>query len=199
MLARLDRRSGRASGFRAGRALGIVALSALCLLPGAAPVGARESVPGHRSQRLTASGRSIEVRDLLAVPVDDVIRVVTDYERYAEMIPDVFSAEVLRRDETGVDVRFKYHLVMAGDLEIIRRFVLQGQSRIEFSTLGGDLGELSGSWTFRPGEDPDTTQVAYRATFTPRFDAPDVLVRYVLKSEAPRLLDRVDRMAPSRG
>ncbi len=167
----------------------------MCLQSGLGDVRARESTGDRREEVLAPSGRTIDVRQVLQAPIDDVLRIVTDYERYADMIPDIFSAEILRRDQDGTDVRFKYHLVMAGDLEITRRFVQRGQSRIEFSTLSGDLGELSGSWSLTAGAAPDTTEVAYQASLKPSFDAPSFLVRYVLRSEAPRILDRVERVA----
>lgn len=172
-----------------------LAAVALCLLPHGRHVAAREDVAAGRQELLAPSGRAIEVRQVLDASVDEVFRVVTDYERYADMIPDIFSAEVLRREDSVVDVRFKYHLVMAGDLTITRRFVHRDRARVEFSTLEGDLGELSGSWTFAASAEPGKTQVAYQATLKPRFEAPGFLVRYVLRSEAPRILDRIERMA----
>jgi ribosome-associated toxin RatA of RatAB toxin-antitoxin module len=179
----------------------ILAALVLWVRPGAvADVGARESsgAGDRRQEWLAPSGRSIDLRQVLHAPVEDVLRVVTDYERYADMVPDIFSAEVLRREADLTDVRFKYHLVMAGDLEITRRFVQHGQSRVDFSTLGGDLAELSGSWNLKPGEAPDTTEVAYQASLKPGFEAPGFLVRYVLRSEAPRILDRVERLAKAK-
>lgn len=175
----------------------VVAL-ALCLLPDGADVAAREEVGTGRQELLAPSGRAIEVRQILDASPDDVFRVVTDYERYADMIPDIFSAEILRREDSVVDVRFKYHVVMAGDLTITRRFVHQGRTKVEFSTLDGDLGDLSGSWTLAPSGEAGKTQVSYEATLSPRFEAPGFLVRYVLRSEAPRILDRVERMANAR-
>lgn len=194
MIAERDATKGRW-----GRpALVLLALGGLWASPGGGVVGAREVAADGRREVLSPSGRSIEVRQVLDASVDDVFRVVTDYERYADMIPDIFSAEVLRREDGVVDVRFKYHLVMAGDLDITRRFVQDGHSRVTFSTLDGDLGELAGAWTFRTGDEPGKTEVAYQATLKPRFDAPGFLVRYVLRSEAPRILDRVERMANAR-
>jgi len=192
MIAELgSRRRIRRGWLPLASALGAMAL---CLLPYARHVAAREATGGGREELLAPSGRAIEVRQVLDASIDDVFRVVTDYERYADMIPDIFSAEVLRKDESGVDVRFKYHLVMAGDLSITRRFVHRDRARVDFSTLDGDLGELAGSWTFAAAE-AGKTRVAYQATLKPRFEAPGFLIRYVLRSEAPRILDRVERMA----
>lgn len=190
-----ERRPGRRPHRRWAPTITAVAALALCLLPHGRHVAAREDAGSDRQELLAPSGRAIEVRQVLDASVDDVFRVVTDYERYADMIPDIFSAEVLRREESVADVRFKYHLVMAGDLSITRRFVHRGRERVEFSTLDGDLGELSGSWTFAATADPGKTQVSYQATLKPQFEAPGFLVRYVLRSEAPRILDRVERMA----
>jgi ribosome-associated toxin RatA of RatAB toxin-antitoxin module len=177
------------------RGLALMAISALCALSGGHGVAAREATGNGREEVLAPSGRAIDVRQVLDASIDDVFRTVTDYERYVDMIPDIFSAEVVRRDDSVVDVRFKYHLVMAGDLGITRRFVQRDHARVDFSTLDGDLGELSGSWTFKPAADPGKTEVAYQATLKPRFDAPGFLVRYVLRSEAPRILDRIERLA----
>jgi coenzyme Q-binding protein COQ10 len=181
------------TGWSAGAAAAVAV--ALCLLPQGHPVAAREALGAGREELLAPSGRAIEVRQVLDASVDEVFRVVTDYERYADMIPDIFSAEILRRDDTVVDVRFKYHLVIAGDLSITRRFEHHDRARVEFSTLDGDLGELSGTWKFEPTAEPGKTRVSYQATLKPRFEASGFLVRYVLRSEAPRILDRVERLA----
>ena len=74
-----------------------------------------------------------------------------------------------------------------------------GKNAASCSTvLTSGVGRLLIGRTGPPSGASGTTEVAYQASLKPGFDAPGFLVRYVLRSEAPRILDRVERIANGR-
>lgn len=156
------------------------------------------AVPGATAAEQPSTAITVSLDRSVAVPLRQVREMVTEFERYAQDVPIVQGVEVVAREPGSTLVRFRYRIVRAGDFVLERRFVDRGERRVDFDSEAGTLGRLTGSWLLSPDpEDATHTRVRYEASLEPGFDAPAFLIRYVLKNEAPNLLDALVAAVPA--
>jgi ribosome-associated toxin RatA of RatAB toxin-antitoxin module len=135
--------------------------SAVEKLSGGAPIVVVEEHEGGGLKLVTGGV-------LILAPPADVWKVVTDYSRYTEWMPDVAEINVLK--DEGVVKEIQYKLVFK--LSIITRkvqYTLQTietkNKRIEWELIDGDFDHSIGGWQLMPTHDGAAT-MAYYSTFT---------------------------------
>jgi ribosome-associated toxin RatA of RatAB toxin-antitoxin module len=169
----------------------VVGVLLVASIVGAAP-GRGDALPRVYTTNDTAlpdgSGRTITIVGHLKAPAEDLFGVISDYAHYADLIPDITQVKIVSEQDGVVVARFRYFLLTAGELQITREFTHHPTSSIDFRTIEGNLGEMWGKWEFLAEPDTKDTKVTYTASLRPRFNAPEFVVKHILKSEAPKVM-----------
>ena len=108
---------------------------------------------------------ALDLREIIAAPVDVVYGVVSDVERYPEFLPDVDRVEK-RADVVAMQIR-------AGlvPVRLVTRARFDPPRAIHLDLLEGPFRAFRARWTFTPTE-AGATEVAYHADYElPRFAA----------------------------
>lgn len=156
------------------------------VLAGAAPVQAQSEV------RVTRNGSLLTIHGGFYLPVRVGIAwgVLTDYNRFAEFVPDVTWSRVASvpgepllldlRGENGVlFFRIAYRALLRVDEE--------AGSRIGFRSVGGNFIELSGEWRLTP--EPGGVRIVYRARMIPEFWVPPLIGPAIVRHNVRTQLD----------
>ena len=129
-----------------------------------------------------------------------VWRILTDYNRMAEFVPDLKSARVITRD--GDKVTIEQHgaarlLFFSRDIHLVVLAHEQAPNKIEVSLVDGDMKVYRCSWELTPIAATGGTRVLYNATIEPKFYVPGVvgvsLVRKDIAKMMAAVLLRLDR------
>lgn len=109
-----------------------------------------------------ASGRLlsmpvIEVKRTIAAPMDKVIEIARDVERYPEFMPDVKSVKVLEQSDDGKRQKVEWVGVIKQFSREIRWIQEdtwdEANNRVDFVQVEGDYDKMQGYWQFTPNGD----------------------------------------------
>lgn len=90
----------------------------------------------------------VETQIAIAAPARAVYELAKDQERFPEFMPDVETVRVLERHPDRVLSRWKT-LVEEAPIEWTEEDVFNdGELRIDYKLLEGDLDKFEGAWTF---------------------------------------------------
>lgn len=167
---------------------------------GAAPIQAQPEV------RVTRNGSLFIIQGGFHLPVRAGIAwgVLTDYNRFAEFVPNMTWSRVASapgepllldlKGENGVlFFRIAYHALLRVDEE--------AGSRISFRSVGGNFRELSGEWRLTP--EPGGVRIVYWARMIPEFWVPPLIgpaiIRYNVRTQLDGLAqEMLRRESPAR-
>lgn len=152
------------------------------------------------------SGKRIVAETVVQAPVDVVWRVLTNYERLADFVPNLESCERLPSPRTGrvwirqrgcsqgVLWRLEAEAVIA--VEEVR--LPLGRREARFNMVDGDFKEMSGRWVVEP--DPSSavgmaTLLRFDITVQPKISLPSSVVSYVVRAGLPANIQAVSRRA----
>jgi ribosome-associated toxin RatA of RatAB toxin-antitoxin module len=182
----------------------MIARLCLCLLLAfSLPAMAQEpdldvSVERHK----TDDGNVYEVnaRGAVGAAPDAVWRVLTDYERMPDFVPDLHSAKVLSRsgnqvvlEQTGT----AHLLFFRRAIHLVVQVHEQPASQIDISLVEGDMKIYQCSWRLIAQPATGGTQVVYSGRMAPNFYVPGMLGANMLRADIRRMmaatLARLDR------
>jgi ribosome-associated toxin RatA of RatAB toxin-antitoxin module len=128
-----------------------------------------------------------------------VWRILTDYSRLADFVPDLKSARVVSRtgDKVIIDQQGSVRLLFFSQPIRLRvEAHEQAPNRIDVSLVDGDMKVYRCAWELTAGAAGGTT-VKYTATIEPKFYVPGLvgasLVRRDIASMMAAVLQRMDR------
>jgi ribosome-associated toxin RatA of RatAB toxin-antitoxin module len=101
-------------------------------------------------------------RTVIRAPADRCFAVVTDFERYADWVPDIKSVQVERRDDEGRPVEVTFRAAAFGrSTTYTLAYDYSGAPRsLSWVQARGDLtSRLDGHYIFEPAEGDDTEAV----------------------------------------
>ncbi|MDB5961719.1 MAG: cyclase/dehydrase [Massilia sp.] len=148
---------------------------------------------GGKVYRIASSGT------VAAAPAA-VWRILTDYNRMAEYVPDLKSARVVARN--GDKVIIEQHgaarlLFFSRDIHLVVQVHEQAPNKIDVSLIEGDMKVYQCSWELMPVAETGGTRVLYNATIEPKFYVPGVvgagLVRKDIAKMMAAVLQRLDQ------
>jgi ribosome-associated toxin RatA of RatAB toxin-antitoxin module len=129
-----------------------------------------------------------------------VWKILTDYERMPEFVPDLRSSRVLSRTgkraivEQFGQARF---LFFRRDIHLIVQVTEQPPSAIEIGLVTGDMNVYSCRWELVPIPETGGTRVLYSGKLVPKFYVPGFLGANIISSDIERMmravLERLDR------
>lgn len=184
----------------------MIARLCLCLLLAfALPAMAQESDPGLEvsvERHNTDDGNVYEVnaRGEVSAAPDAVWRVLTDYERMPDFVPDLHSTRVLSRsgnqvmlEQTGT----AHLLFFRHAIHLVVRVREEPDSQIDISLVEGDMKVYECSWRLLPQPDTGGTRVLFSGRMAPNFYVPGMFGANLVRADIRRMmaatLARLDR------
>lgn len=183
----------------------IVARLLLCLLLTCAlpAMAARPALDVSVERVNTDSGQvySVSARGEVAAAPAAVWRVLTDYDRMDEYVPDLKQARVLSRSgDRAVIEQFgsAHFLFFRRDIHLVVQAHEQPMSQIDISLVGGDMKVYICSWRLVPVPETGGTRILYNGTMAPKFYVPGFLGSNLIRSDIEKMiaavLARIDRL-----
>lgn len=125
--------------------------------------------------------------------------VLTDFEHLPDFVPGMRSSrvvsqpgEMLRVEQVGVTGPALFGLTVRTTLGLSLAPPGPGrEGRIDFSSLGGNLRQMSGAWQVR--DDKTGCRIDYRATIEPDFPVPPLIGPWMMRSQIEGQLDAIAR------
>ena len=97
----------------------------------------------------------IEVRRVLAAPIDKVIAIAKNVEDYPRFMPDVKSVKVLESQDDGRLQKVQWVGIIkqfAREIRWIQEDKWVSPTRVEFRQIEGDYDKMEGFWEFTDAE-----------------------------------------------
>jgi ribosome-associated toxin RatA of RatAB toxin-antitoxin module len=132
----------------------------------------------------------------VAAPPDRVWKVLTDYDRLPDFVPNLLSSKVLSHtgqesviDQTGVS-RF---LFVKKTIHLVVRAVEVPMSRIDVSLVSGDMKRYAVRWELSPGtaNAVSGTRLTYSGMLEPNFYVPPLIGPSVMQDDVQRMMQAV--------
>ena len=124
--------------------------------------------------------------------------VLTDYDHYAEFVPDMNTSRIVSRKPNGMVVEYTGEfrfLFFSRPIHLLLDVVLDPPRRILAHSLSGDLRDLVGIYEI--SELPQALHISYRARFLPGFSLPPFIglavVRHAMELEFTALMREIVR------
>jgi ribosome-associated toxin RatA of RatAB toxin-antitoxin module len=174
----------------------LVGVQSICAL--AKPSGVDVSVERVDSD----AGRVYQVsaRGEVAAKPAAVWRILTDYDRMAEFVPDLHSTRVLERrgDQAIVEQRGVAHfLFFRREIRLLVQVREQPMSQIDISLVDGDMTVYNCVWRLVPVPETGGTRIVYSGALAPKFYVPAMLGANLIRADITRMmaavLARLDR------
>lgn len=141
----------------------------------------------------------------LPVTAATVWSVLTDYDRFAEFIPDMVSSRIVSRSRNGMVVEQEGEfgfLFFRQPVHLVLDVVLEPPRRMLARSISGDLRDLTS--VFEISETPQALRLSYKARFLPAISLPPVIGLAIVghqmeKQFAAMVKEMVRRGAPAGG
>lgn len=133
----------------------------------------------------------------IAVPVEFFWGLITDYERYPEMLDEIRSARVLSRQGNETVVAFTAR-VMLKSFNYTVRLVEERPHRLSWTLVDSDtLSYNTGGWVLE-ALGPDATRAHYSAELRAKIWLPKTFLNAVTNLSLPTMLRHWSRYAEAR-
>lgn len=153
----------------------------------------RVDVDGQHMYELDASG-------VVAAPLPRVWRILTNYERMTEFVPDLESCKVLSRNGNEVMIEqfgVARLLFMSRPIHLIVRATEQPMSAIDIALVSGDMKHYEARWELTPMPETGGTKLVYKGRMMPNFYVPSLfgskMIRIDVEHMMRAVLARLDR------
>jgi ribosome-associated toxin RatA of RatAB toxin-antitoxin module len=153
----------------------------------------RVDVEGEQVFDVTASGT---VKASPAV----VWKILTDYERMPEFVPDLERTKILSRAGNKATVeqfgRARF-LFFSREIHLVVQVVEEPASAIDISLVTGDMKVYRCRWEITPVPETGGTRINYNGKMVPKFYVPGMLGSNIVRRDIERMmgavLERLDR------
>lgn len=128
------------------------------------------------------------------------LAVLTDYEQIPRFMPEVRTSHVLERSGGRAVVaqetvaRF---MMFSKEIHLVLEIQEEGAAIRFRDRCGKSFSRYNGSWV--TAEKDGYTAITYELSAKPLFDVPDFLLRRLLKRDATRMIERLQREIVARG
>ncbi|MET0858127.1 MAG: SRPBCC family protein [Telluria sp.] len=174
-----------------------------CLMMAAAlPAMARPALDVSVARLDGADGKvyQISARGEVAAAPGAVWRILTDYERMAEFVPDLHRTRVISRsgDEAVIEQFGEARLLfLRREIRLVVQVREQPISQIDISLVDGDMKVYRCTWKLVPVPETGGTRVFYSGTVAPKFYVPGMLgsnlIRGDIETMMTAVMKRLDR------
>jgi ribosome-associated toxin RatA of RatAB toxin-antitoxin module len=135
----------------------------------------------------------IDASGTVQAPLEAAWRVLTDYEKMSEFVPDLTSCKILSRAGNRVIVeqygsaRF---LFMARSIHLVVQATESPMSAIDIALISGDMRHYESRWTLTPLP-TGGTRIVYRGHLVPDFYVPAVFGAALIRADIERMMRAV--------
>ena len=146
----------------------------------------RVDADGHNQFQVAASGT------VQAAPAV-VWKILTNYERHPEFVPDLLSAKVISRNGNKVvleqlgQARF---LFFKREIHLVINIVEEPMNLIDIDLVDGDMKQYQCRWELTPLADGGT-RISYGGKLVPKFYVPGLLGANLIRSDIERMMAAV--------
>lgn len=138
---------------------------------------------------------------VVAVPPEKLFAVVTDYGHYADFIPEMRVARVVREAGPVKQVEFEIEVQLLGFARRVRytlEFTETAPTGVRWHLVASDtIKENNGSWTLRPAGE-GKTEAVYEIELKLGALVPRAISTFLAEQSLPKLLDQFKGRAESR-
>ena len=123
-----------------------------------------------------------------------VWKILTNYERMPEFVPDLRQARVLARvgNEAIVDqLGSASFLFFRRDIHLVVRVTETPINVIDIALVSGDMKVYACRWELVPLPDSGGTRIQYSGKLAPNFYVPDMLGASIIRADVQRMMDAV--------
>jgi ribosome-associated toxin RatA of RatAB toxin-antitoxin module len=180
----------------------LVCVEASCAVPAGAGTAQAANLTVSVERAGTDAGRVCQVSasgEVAAAPAA-VWRILTDYDRMAEFVPDLHSTRVVARngDQAIVEQHGVAHfLFFRREIRLLVQVREQPMSRIDVKLVDGDMAVYDCVWRLVPVLDTGGTRIVYSAVLAPKFYVPAMLGANLIRADIAKMmaavLARLDR------
>ncbi len=123
---------------------------------------------------------------LIEAPIEKVFRIITDYEKYPEFLPEVKKIQISAR--SGNQVEVQHEVAMIKTVRYTLRLTEDKPSRVSWSLVKGELmRQNQGSWLLEAQGD-GRTQATYSIEMTFGPLVPRAIVNALVETSLPKML-----------
>ncbi len=158
----------------------------------------RIEIDGQKMYEVDATGT-------VAAPLPKVWKILTNYERMADFVPDMESCKVLSRSGNEVTIEqfgVARFLFMTRAIHLVVRATEQPMSSIDIALVSGDMKHYESHWELIPVPETGGTRVVYSGRMMPNFYVPGILGAKMVRGDIERMmaavLARIDRREEGR-
>jgi coenzyme Q-binding protein COQ10 len=135
--------------------------------------------------------RSIDIK----APVEKVFRIISDYERYPEFLPEV--KRVSTSDRSGNRVKVHYEVEVIKRIKYTLELSEEPPHRVRWSFVEGELmRDNRGSWLLEAAG-PDQTRATYSIEMALGPLVPKAIVKALVETSLPKMLEAFKKRAES--
>lgn len=147
----------------------------------------RIEIDGQKMYEVDATGT-------VATPLPKVWKILTNYERMADFVPDMESCKVLSRNGNEVVIEqfgVARFLFMTRAIHLIVRATEQPMSAIDIALVSGDMKHYESHWELIPVPETGGTRVVYSGRLMPNFYVPGILGAKMVRGDIERMMGAV--------
>ncbi|MGH8808890.1 MAG: SRPBCC family protein [Noviherbaspirillum sp.] len=164
-----------------------------------APVGAQADAVNARASRVSRDGVAyfeIHASGFVRATPKQAWRVLTDYERLAEFVPDLVSSRLLSRTKREAIVEQQSRagfLFVTQDIHMVVRIGEQPYSTIDVTLVEGDMKHYRAHWELQPfaQNGVDGTLITFSGALEPEFFIPPLLGRPIVQANVRKMVQAV--------
>jgi ribosome-associated toxin RatA of RatAB toxin-antitoxin module len=131
--------------------------------------------------------------DVAAAPAS-VWKILTNYDRMAEFVPDMHSSHVLSRNANQAVVEqfgVARFLFFRRDIHLVVQVVEQPMSVIDIGLITGDMKLYHCRWELVPIPETGGTRILYSGRLSPKFYVPGMLGSNLIRSDIEHMMSAV--------
>ncbi len=163
------------------------AMPAMAQLPPLEVSVRRDEIDNQKVYVVQATGA------VMATPAA-VWKILTNYERMPEFVPDLQTTRVVSRNGNEVIVeqlgtaRF---LFIRRDIRLVVRVTEQPGSIIDIALIAGDMKQYNCRWELIPIPETGGTRIIYSGRLVPGFYVPGIVAANMVRSDIERMMTAV--------
>jgi ribosome-associated toxin RatA of RatAB toxin-antitoxin module len=150
----------------------------------------------HRIQQNGEAVFEVNASSFVRATPQHAWRVLTDYDRLAEFVPDLVSSKVVSRTQHEAIVEQRSQagfLFVSQSIRMVVRITEQPFSKIDVAQVSGDMRHYAAHWELAPfaKDGVDGTRITFSGTMEPDFFVPPLLGTPIVQGNVRKMVEAV--------
>jgi coenzyme Q-binding protein COQ10 len=135
----------------------------------------------------------VETTEVFQTPIENIYKVITDYNSYPDFVDGVSSVNILEQDDNGARVEYSLNLIKK--FTYIIKLTHSGQNHIVWELESGDIFKKNtGSWKLTDLGNGET-EVVYQLDIEFKGFAPKAVVNKLVSGNLPKMMGQYHERA----